>query len=1011
MNIKFVLNGEQATTFYPALYCKDGEMTSLEDTKTVQCTELFSERHMSKLMQNSEKSTSNEIEKNIRLNKIDPYGHFHLLTRYKCEPSNDIKTFAKANASKHVKEANLNLYPKNYILLLMPHGGTDLETWCEGQRNKDDLEQILVEMYRIFRGLYELQQQPTEERGYMVHGDVLPINVLYDKKTNRANLINFGNSMYSMDINPGKIKGEKQIFEENKAGFGPEWRILNENNDLREINDDGIELLKKFLKEESFSRELCKVFYWALSDTPERKDFTMTSEDDSDAVNRWCSLADHLADMKIFWRDFHNVIDQVKKNDLQYSYHAMLTRAIETIDMYGMCYTILYILGSLRKEFITQDKELDIDKDLYQSLTELCLRVVNGDVTKRITWLEFLTSYEIIFLNNVIIRIDPREQTKALPPHDWGSDDREWRMTDLLRRLGSEIAKDWDLQKQIENQLDKSMVGNTSPNFIDMMEEDHFYYDKEDFKIDIFNKKANLASNICIWYIYEVLKAFYKNYSTPFLLLFTRGDDGQQNNMHKKEKLTNPKHPWILVDMDNAMVSVYWPYPLSFSWFWKLDFNRSNTNNISEEDFQDWETNFIMIINLAIIESENDINDFTDVTQELINEHNLQDAEYHEFNPIEPLQKLELDHQFQKVAVMTKLTCMVLENLLKEQANLTKEVRDVSWMIRDYWAERLSTDLNALIKHNSKLVLYFFPGIFNTISKRDDDEKLLQKWSNSFNSLMTMKSSSQGYDADTLPITSQEISEAKSKCNNSLPDTSWLMLGLMEYTNTYILAIEEKNDTLSHSLFMFKATGSGKSRNHKDKLYAWTMPEYNTLDKKKIKLIIDKLQNGNKVHVVLPEISFNTSKENYYARWFLYDFQLETVNERKTLQITTPGKHAFEVTRDFARPLMVAIMKELYKNNDNKFINFIRTPRRDPKNKKNKSMMLLFVESLSSSWFTELKPPNSRVQNWLKECQQFLIQCGFTYQEIYDDICMCGRPPSECTLKNKLKIKKSGKEK
>jgi len=36
---------------------------------------------------------------------------------------------------------------------------------------------------------------------------------------------------------------------------------------------------------------------------------------------------------------------------------------------------------------------------------------------------------------------------------------------------------------------------------------------------------------------------------------------------------------------------------------------------------------------------------------------------------------------------------------------------------------------------------------------------------------------------------------------------------------------------------------------------------------------------------------------------------------------------------------------------------------------------------------------------WLKDCQEFLISCGFSYVEKYDNICICGKP--NCTLKNK----------
>jgi hypothetical protein len=225
----------------------------------------------------------------------------------------------------------------------------------------------------------------------------------------------------------------------------------------------------------------------------------------------------------------------------------------------------------------------------------------------------------------------------------------------------------------------------------------------------------------------------------------------------------------------------------------------------------------------------------------------------------------------------------------------------------------------------------------------------------------------------------------------------------------------EKNNTVSDSFCVFMPSEFNYLWKHEgstneERPYAWTMPENEVLYKEKLRIIVDGLKYEKKVYVVLPEISYNHSKNGPYARWFLYDFQLKTANEIKSLIITTPGEHAFEVTRALARPLLKEILTELVNSNEGKFINFIRIPRPNTNNKKNKSM-LLFVESLSSSWFTELKPPNVRVQHWLKECQQFLIQCGFTYNAIYDDICLCGLAPPKCPLKNKVVIKNTDKEK
>jgi hypothetical protein len=48
--------------------------------------------------------------------------------------------------------------------------------------------------------------------------------------------------------------------------------------------------------------------------------------------------------------------------------------------------------------------------------------------------------------------------------------------------------------------------------------------------------------------------------------------------------------------------------------------------------------------------------------------------------------------------------------------------------------------------------------------------------------------------------------------------------------------------------------------------------------------------------------------------------------------------------------------------------------------------MPLFIKSLSSSWFTTgVEPQDPHVMSWLKQCQDFLLSCEFTYEGMYND--------------------------
>jgi len=351
---------------------------------------------------------------------------------------------------------------------------------------------------------------------------------------------------------------------------------------------------------------------------------------------------------------------------------------------------------------------------------------------------------------------------------------------------------------------------------------------------------------------------------------------------------------------------------------------------------------------------------------------------------------------------MTKLTRMVLENLLQEKESLPAQVQQVACLIRDHWADRLSTGLNALIKNDEPINLNFFRGIFHTISHRDDDKEKLNSWNDGFNNLMIMKKTS-------FPQ-SENSSETEAICKKNLADPSWLMRGLAEYTNAHFLAMGLNYDALSHNFCVFMPsevdyTWKDVTNNSKTNFnvwpYPWFMRQDDTIYSEKISFISRRLKDRNDVHIVLPEVLYydlEKDQKYHYVRWFLYTFRLKTDMETTTLIITTPRDHVFEVTRGFARQLINDIKSKL-KSDSNK-IYVIREARLQ--GKAAKSDMPLFVKSLSSSWFTKQQPPSTDVQAWLRQCQKFLINCGFPFDETFDTKCLC---ESDCDIPNKIKRK------
>jgi len=1037
----FVEQGGHGAVFYPRLPCqRDSETTIFEEKVLDDGSSISFDSHVSKIMRKETDATKNEINIIKHVNQIDPDGQFHLVTKYKCAPSNDENTIKRVTEIDRMKrfytvQKQVDLFHVNNILLLIPYGGQSLDKWCiQTSLNTWNIKQFFVEAYRILRGLYELQQGKNSKtnQGFMVHGDVLPVNIVYDEERNRLNLIDFGNSMYSGEITKGfqnKLNDNSISFNKTKVeGIAPEWHLLN-NQDFWNSQSDSNNASKEIsgiMKSES-GKKLCQVIYLATStDSPssvpaeskEKTNSTTPPKPNADVDSGPESLKQYKNEhTENYWRNLAQLIDKIKNENSRYNKDKLLEKAIATNDMYAIGYTLLSVLGCLRQfsqEAMTKKK--DNMQNIIDKVILLCLRVVNGDVFERPSWLEFLSQYEEILVENKTTRDVPEDQEKALPLHNYGDNNRDWIMHDLIRRLGAETAKAWDLQKQIENQFNAPKELEKAPVIFDKFKNEKLPHEYEIYDEIIPNDSyGDLNINRCSAYADKIVHAFYIESDVSYNIVTV-----EKNGFYGKNFDTYQLKPMLLVNMDRAIVSVFWPKPQKVAWVWTFyeDNNDKETiiqlinelETLNETDHEsERSTNDESEMNRGMEStnqletkepSQEDISQDSDhdndgaVQEHKVMEYSEEEVEFVLFTPSKPLQQ-PVGNIYEMTCVMTRLTIMVLGKIIQDDDSLNDNAKTVSFMIRDHWAQRLSTGLNALFLHNNPIDLDVFLGIFHTIMKQDDDQDRLNELRTTFQNLMTIKS-------DKIIETDNENYETDLNCQNYLPDPSWLMRGLAEYTNAYFSTVDERNVNWDIPCCVFmpsEVDGNWERRysrpdNNDPTQNPWFMPFHSPTFSNKVDFIINKLQNNKNVFVVFPEVSpdANRTEDVYYIRWFFYEFHLDSKNESTTLRITTPRNHVFEVTREFARDIIGYVKSGLDPNT-----NVVREDRPFPN--ASESTLPLFVESLSSSWFTEEQPPSSKSILWLKQCQDFLIDCGFSYNENYDNICNC--KSGECSLVNK----------
>jgi serine/threonine protein kinase len=144
---------------------------------------------ISKLMTSA--NAAKELKEFALIDAADKRKQFYLGKPSKCAPDrilSNIRSISKCPSGKFDP-----VKMDDYSLLVMKYGGQDLDqfgeevrTWTKTKEHVDAIELFWLEVVRLFYGLKVLHDNNV------VHHDLKPQNVVYDKATNRANFIDFG---------------------------------------------------------------------------------------------------------------------------------------------------------------------------------------------------------------------------------------------------------------------------------------------------------------------------------------------------------------------------------------------------------------------------------------------------------------------------------------------------------------------------------------------------------------------------------------------------------------------------------------------------------------------------------------------------------------------------------------------------------------------------------------------------------------------------------------------------
>ena len=351
--------------------------------------------YVSKLMKT--KRAEEELAEFVKFHRYDPNDEYHLGTPIMCKP--DLK---EANVMKDVEQCKrmspeIKANPADYDLLVMKYGGPDLKIFCKSKINQflktkkeEKSDKFWLEVHHLIKGLQFFRNSG------IVHNDLKPQNILYDTKTNKLMFIDFGLMQTKAElIRTSKNNTNNQAvfhwsypldcgfmdynaYSKYKRGLTNGYRKLVKSELIGMlVSNSKVNTSKLPLKRpESF-----ELFFSYIN--PTGRDMTTVAK-------------------YAFIEDFFDGLDEIVKLE----YDDYLYDAIDSIDVYGLGFTLQYILNCFKRHNA-------VSQDFFNLASSLFFKMYESNPDNReLDIYELLDEYESILLGTgILARLNKRFNT------------------------------------------------------------------------------------------------------------------------------------------------------------------------------------------------------------------------------------------------------------------------------------------------------------------------------------------------------------------------------------------------------------------------------------------------------------------------------------------------------------------------------------------------------------------------------------------------------------------------
>lgn len=382
---KIIGEGSYGCVHKPSIHCK-----------TPPKPNFTYKNYVSKIMKT--KNARDELNEFLTIKRFDPNDEYHLGEPILCSPDlTDESTKKDIAKCKRIKLSNDQ---DEYSLLLVKYGGPDLKELCKNhltkylETNKEEkVDTFLLEIHHLLRGI-----KFFKDNG-LVHNDIKPQNILFDPKTHKFKYIDFG-LMQTKETILNSSKNNNNYLGIFHWSYPFDCGFMNKNNFNRYKNLTSGERFK--LRVELIDM----IVYNNLKNTfnlplkhPESFEilFTYINPDDT-AVT--------LSDQENYIADFFDGFDElISKN----SYSSVLERITNSIDIYGLGFTLQYIINCFKRHN-------GLELSTFNQLSTFFKKMYDFNPLNRVIDIDVLIDeYENILLDiGVLTRLDKRFENHLL---------------------------------------------------------------------------------------------------------------------------------------------------------------------------------------------------------------------------------------------------------------------------------------------------------------------------------------------------------------------------------------------------------------------------------------------------------------------------------------------------------------------------------------------------------------------------------------------------------------------